>query len=266
MKEFEDFLLLPSRERHLLDNLRSMHKKRQRESSRPRLNSGKTRNNRRKNLGGLGSKATTASESSTGNYSLKQVRFADELEIDLEPLSTLKSNEIIAEVGIEDKPSSDTVSDVSNEVDPNNRSEDRQTMISITGYRYKDGKLQLRLLMDSEETHWIDFRDVKEDYPRRCATYIVDNCKSRSGKRGRDRVLSWAKKTLRDCERAVKRMVRLYDFVLDDDENIRRVRRALRAKKKNKRKAPPKRFKYGVQVPKDVNDAYRLDKDYGNNF
>ena len=90
MKEFDDFLLLPSRERHLLDNLHSMHKKRQRESSRPRLYSGEPRKNRRKNLGGLASQATTASESSTGNYSLKQVRFADELEINLEPLSTLK--------------------------------------------------------------------------------------------------------------------------------------------------------------------------------
>ena len=127
-----------------------------------------------------------------------------------------------------------------NELDPNNRSEDRQTMISITGYRYKDGKLQLRLLMDSEETQWIDFRDVKEDYPRRCATYIVDNYKSRSGRKGRDRVLSWAKKTLRDCERAVKRMVRLYDFELDDDDNIRRVCRAVRAKKKYKGKTPPR--------------------------
>ncbi len=55
-KRFEDFLLLPSRERHLLDNLRSMHKKRQRESSRPRLKSGEPRKNRRRDLGGLGSK------------------------------------------------------------------------------------------------------------------------------------------------------------------------------------------------------------------
>ena len=78
MKEFEDFLLLPSRELHLLDNLRSMHKKRQREFCQPRLQSGEPRKNRRKNLRGLGSKVTTASESSTGNNSLKQVRFADE--------------------------------------------------------------------------------------------------------------------------------------------------------------------------------------------
>ena len=40
------------------------------------------------------------------------------------------------------------------------------------------------------------------------------------------RVLSWAKKTLRDCERAVKRMMRLYDFALYYDDNIRRVRRS----------------------------------------
>ncbi len=179
------------------------------------------------------------------------MRFADELEIDLKPISTSKSNDILAEVGLDDEPLSDTVPDVFNELDPNIRSEDRQTMISITGYRYKDGKLQLRLLMNSEETQWMDFRDVKEDYPPRCATYIVDNFKSRSGRKDGDRVLSWAKKTLCDCERAVKGMVRLCNFVLDDDDDIRRVRRAVRAKNKNKRKAPPKRLKYGVQEPKD---------------
>jgi len=121
-------------------------------------------------------------------------------------------------------------------------------MICINGYRYKDGRLQLRLLMDSEETQWIDFRYVKEDYPRR---YVVDNFKSRSGRKGRDRLLSWAKKTLRDCERVVKRMVRLYDLVLDDDDNIRRVRRAVRAKqKKNKRKAPPRGLNTGSRCLK----------------
>jgi len=96
----------------------------------------------------------------------------------------------------------------------------------MNDYRYKDGRLQLRLLMDSEETQWIDFRDVKKDYRRRCATYIIDHYKPRSGREGRNRVFSWAKKTLRDCERAVRRMVRLYEFVLDDDDNVRRVRRA----------------------------------------
>lgn len=135
-------------------------------------------------------------------------------------------------------------------------------MVAINGHRFKDGRLQLRLIMDSEETQWNDFRDVKEDHPRRCAIYIVDHYKPRSGREGRDRVLSWAKKTLRDCERAVRRMVRLYDFVLDDDDNIRRVRRAVRAKKKNK-KAPPKKLKYGVQVPRNVDEAYQLDKDNG---
>jgi len=73
-----------------------------------------------------------------------------------------------------------------------------------------------------------------------------------------DRVLSWAEMTLRDCERAVRRMVRLHEFVLDDDDNICRVHRVVRAKKKHKGKAPPpNRLKYGVQVPKDVDDAFK---------
>jgi len=67
-----------------------------------------------------------------------------------------------------------------------------------------------------------------------------------------DRVLSWAEMTLRDCERAVRRMVRLHEFVLDDDDNICRVHRVVRAKKKHKGKAPP--------PPTDSNTEYRCPK------
>ena len=49
-------------------------------------------------------------------------------------------------------------------------------------------------------------------------------------------------------------MVRLYDFVLDSNESIRRVRRAVRVKKK-KSGPPPKRIKYGVQVPRTIKEV-----------
>ena len=71
--------------------------------------------------------------------------------------------------------------------------------------------------------------------------------------------MSWAKTVLCKYERAVRRVDRLYDFVLDDHDNIRCVRRAVCAKKK-KSGPHPKRLKYGVQVPRTVKEAINFDK------
>lgn len=46
-------------------------------------------------------------------------------------------------------------------------------LISINGYRFKESRLQLILLFDCGDTQWCDFRDVKEDHPRKCAEYII---------------------------------------------------------------------------------------------
>ena len=79
-------------------------------------------------------------------------------------------------------------------------------------------------------------------------------------------MLSWAKNALRNIQRAARRLVRLYDFVLDDDDNIRLVRRTVRAKKKNRaQKYPrPQRLKYGVKAPNTVREALALDESNGN--
>ena len=56
------------------------------------------------------------------------------------------------------------------------------------------------------------------------AQYIVGNNVSRS-KRGVDRVLQWAKKIVRDLDRMVRRIVRLYVIHLDDHDEVRMTRR-----------------------------------------
>jgi len=55
-------------------------------------------------------------------------------------------------------PLGNILSDVSNVLNPSTCSVEQQAMICITGngYRFKDSRLQLHLLMDSEETR-VDF-------------------------------------------------------------------------------------------------------------
>eukprot|EP00557_Chaetoceros_sp_GSL56_P014026 CAMPEP_0176478512 /NCGR_PEP_ID=MMETSP0200_2-20121128/1227_1 /TAXON_ID=947934 /ORGANISM="Chaetoceros sp., Strain GSL56" /LENGTH=1865 /DNA_ID=CAMNT_0017874457 /DNA_START=317 /DNA_END=5915 /DNA_ORIENTATION=+ len=141
------------------------------------------------------------------------------------------------------------------------------SLVEITGYRWNSGRLQLRFLMSTDESQWIDFRDAKIDFPRQTATYISEQYKPRSSRNGSDRVLSWANRTMRNIRRATRRIVRLYDFFLDDDDNIRKVRRAVRAKKKKAGLAPRgKVFKFGIQVPRTIKEAYELDAANGNTY
>ena len=82
----------------------------------------------------------------------------------------------------------------------------------------------------------------------------------------KDLTISWAKNVLHRYARAVCRIARLYDFVLDDDDIVRHVRRAARAKKKRKSVPPLKRYKYGIQVPRTVKEAIIFDEKNGNNL
>ena len=106
------------------------------------------------------------------------------------------------------------------------------SLVEINGFRWHSGRLQLRFLMSTNETQWIDFRDAKIDFPQQTAKYILAHYKPRSSRDDSDRTLSWAKRTLRNLRRAYRRISRLYDVFLDDDDNVYKVRCAVRAKKK----------------------------------
>ena len=105
---------------------------------------------------------------------------------------------------------------------------------------------------------------MKLDHPRMTAQYIVSNNVTRSRRSG-DRDLQWAKKTLRDLDRAMRRLRRLYDFYINEDDSIGVTRRVAKRKKKK-----PKRIefqlKYGVEVPNNVDEAIALDKKNKNTF
>ena len=53
------------------------------------------------------------------------------------------------------------------------------------------------------------------------ATYIIDNNVNRSKRNNRS--LAWAKKTIRDKNRATRRISRIYDYFLDNNEEIFKV-------------------------------------------
>jgi hypothetical protein len=97
------------------------------------------------------------------------------------------------------------------------------------------------------------------------ARYLV-NAKVHTRSQRGDRMQAWAKTTLRDISRTTRRMAKLYDFHLDDNDEVYSVRRALKhSNKKKKKKYDPKpQFKYGVQVPRNIKQAMEFDKTNGN--
>eukprot|EP00957_Ditylum_brightwellii_P123968 9450159-Ditylum_brightwellii.AAC.1 len=69
----------------------------------------------------------------------------------------------------------------------------------------------------------VDLQDAKIDHPQQTAQYIDEHCMPQLGNKGRDQVQSWAKKMLWDLNRAIRQIAHLYDFYIDEDENIGEV-------------------------------------------
>ena len=137
-------------------------------------------------------------------------------------------------------------------------------VVRVLTHEWKLGQLHFKIEWSDESTSWESLKDMKEDNPRMVAKYVVDNNVSRS-KRGGDRVLQWAKKVVRDMDRAIRRITRLYDFYLDDDDTIRRVRKIQKGKAKKKKKFTTKPvYKYGILVPRNAAHAIELDRLAGN--
>ena len=121
--------------------------------------------------------------------------------------------------------------EIYNEFGPDKPSDSEHRIIAIERHRWKDSALQLRALYDTDESHWEYFRDLQEDIPRILSTYMVENNVSRSK---RDPKLQWAKKTVRDLNRACCRVALLCDLCIDDNDHVCRVRRAIQGSTKEK--------------------------------
>jgi hypothetical protein len=135
---------------------------------------------------------------------------------------------------------------------------------TIDAHRWQSGQLQLRVLWDTGEPSWESFRLMKVDHPQTTAAYIYDNKVTRSKRDGVDRNLQWAQKTLRDIRRAARRIANIYDYHLDTNDDVYKVRRADATRKKKKKQRQKEVLKYGVVVPRNVKEAFELDSKNGN--
>ena len=136
----------------------------------------------------------------------------------------------------------------------------------IIAHDWRLGQAHFKAQWNGGQTTWEHLKEMREDYPKMTAQYIVNNKVSRS-KRGGDRVLQWAKKVVRDMDRTVRRITRLYDLYLDDHDEVRMVRRVQKnSKKKRKKFTTTPIFKYGIEVPRTTEQAKRIDEENGNTF
>ena len=111
----------------------------------------------------------------------------------------------------------------------------RCTIVFRALHKWKEGTLTLKVQWDNEGTTWETLQDLKEDHSRLVASYIISHDRYWRKNGSRDINLIWAKKALWDYDRAIRRITRLYNFYLDENNNIYSVRRAVINKGKQKR-------------------------------
>jgi hypothetical protein len=103
----------------------------------------------------------------------------------------------------------------------------------MIGHNWFEGRLKLEVEWDSEQTTWEDLGALKEDHPRMMAGYILKENVSRS-KRS-DQMQSWAKKVVCDLRRWARRISRLYDYFLDNNDKVYKVKQIMNQKKKKRK-------------------------------
>ena len=158
---------------------------------------------------------------------------------------------------IEDSRPIEMVDEINNEIEEEPETVSTEAPVAIKGHRWKDGELRLKVKWPTEELSYERIRDAKLDYPLMTAKYIVANKVSRGG---RDRIHSWATKTIRDIKRSARRLQRLYSLDVNNHNDVKLVRRAKSGVKKKKQIDYSKPvYSYGVQVPRTVKQALELD-------
>ena len=141
------------------------------------------------------------------------------------------------------------------------------TLQRIVGHRWKEGYLQLQVQWSANDSSWEDLRDMKLDRTCLTADYLLANADTiQRLKRQSEPCLTWARKTVRDLNRAICRIIHNYDFSFDEHHEVKCVRRSVKNNKKRKKLIRECSYKYGVKVPRNVKEALAFDKANGNNF
>jgi len=168
----------------------------------------------------------------------------------------------------------------------------------IVGHKWIDGVLHLTVRWMTGDDSDVKFDLVKGDFPYETAKYIVDAKVggSSNGRYSTGRHQRWAKKYLRTSRRVFRRVCVLAGVRLTNHQSesvVRRVSHEMtasslsseeciilrrlpatkvsgqRQSKKRKKTKPgrtrrPFEVKYGIRIPRDVEEAFELDKANGN--
>ena len=79
-------------------------------------------------------------------------------------------------------------------------------VMRIDSHRWNSGQLQFRVHWSTEQPICEDFRLLKVDNPLLTAEYIVENNVTTSTRKGADRTIQWAKKTVQDVNGLCKEL------------------------------------------------------------
>ena len=105
-----------------------------------------------------------------------------------------------------------------------------------------------------EKPSWIWRKTIRDPQP------IIWFRKNATRKKSRDPDLKWSKNTIRDIRRTIRQILKLYDFRLDENDRLFRVRRKIRGSKNKKRVGfTQKKFKYGLEEPRNIKRALEID-------
>jgi hypothetical protein len=166
---------------------------------------------------------------------------------------------------------------------------DDEMFDSIISHCFDNGVLQFEVKWRTEETSILPFSLVKLDFPLAAAKYIrdhkvgCDNSRFTTGRYQR-----WSRSFLRRNNRLVRRILRHFGYHEETESEsqkpypvetadgkhilLRRapaskstgVRRPSRKRKKPGRTRRPLQVKYGIAIPRNVNEAFELDAENGN--
>ena len=131
------------------------------------------------------------------------------------------------------------------------------------GYRWNNGRLVLKVQLDSGKTYDSDFGEVKRDRPIELARYIRNEVVE--SKRG-GFYETWAQNALKSANRTIRRMAQYHN--IDRLMRLRHVKSIkLRRQSRNTRtKNKGKRVKFGLKIPNNTREALIIDAENGNNL
>ena len=138
----------------------------------------------------------------------------------------------------------------------------------IVDYRFEKGILLLKVnyVCDDNQIHTLEvpFSILKKDIPLELAKYIQQHViEMRRG----GRYNTWAKKTISNHHRIVRRLYRQYNINIFSQRSRRTIKNTKTAIRKstNARKAMKKsREKFGIRIPINTRQALQFDKENGN--